>query len=76
MGCTKHGDGLLSHIERMTPIAADVIFPAFTAPYVSPLLFPVAGVAAISTEWFCYRRLSSDKKYPNLGDIIPANLVS
>jgi hypothetical protein len=52
------------------------IFPAFCAPYFSPLLFPVAGIAAISTEWFCYRRFSNDEAYPNLGDILLANLVS
>ena len=67
---------MLDHIERMSPIFADVIFPAFCMPYVSPLLFPVAGIAAIGTEWFCYRRFSSDADYPNLGDIILANLAS
>jgi hypothetical protein len=60
----------------MSAIIADVIFPAFAAPYFSPLLFPVAGIAAIGTEWFCYRRFSRDKVYPNLREIILANLVS
>jgi hypothetical protein len=60
----------------MSPIVADVIFPAFCAPYVSPLLFPVAGISAIGTEWFCYRHFSSDNDYPKLSDIILANLVS
>jgi uncharacterized membrane protein YidH (DUF202 family) len=60
----------------MRPILADVIFPAFSTPYVSPLLFPVAGIAAIGTEWFCYRHFSSSEDYPDLGDITLANLVS
>lgn len=60
----------------MPPIVADVIFPAFSAPYFSPLLFPVAGILAIGAEWFCYRRFSSDPIYPKLRDIILANLVS
>jgi len=36
----------------MSAIVADVIFPAFTTPYVSPLLFPFVGIASIGTEWF------------------------
>lgn len=67
---------MLGHIKRMPVIVADVIFPAFTTPYVSTLLFPVAGISAIGTEWFCYRHFSSDEHYPNLWDIILANLVS
>jgi hypothetical protein len=58
------------------PIIANVIFPAFTAAYFSPLLFPVAGVAAVITEFVCYRRLSSHPARPSFGDIIGANLVS
>lgn len=57
-------------------IIANVIFPAFTAPYFSPLLFPVAGIAAVVTEFFCYRRFSSHPERPTIGDIIGANLVS
>jgi hypothetical protein len=39
----------------VTPLFANVIFPAFTAPYFSPFLFPVAGIAAMVTE-FVYHR--------------------
>ena len=60
----------------MSPLTADVIFPAFTTPYFSPLLFPIAGIAAIGTEWFCYRRFSTDRQYPKFGDIVLADLVS
>ena len=60
----------------MTPILANVIFPAFTAPYFSPLLFPVAGIAAVITEFVCYRRFSSHLERPSFGDIIGANLLS
>jgi len=57
-------------------ILANVIFPAFTAPYFSPLLFPVAGIAAVVTEFVCYRRFSSRPERPSFGDIIGANLLS
>jgi Ca2+/Na+ antiporter len=63
-------------VQVVTPILANVIFPAFTAPYFSPLLFPVAGIAAIVTEFMCYRRFSSHPERPSFGDIIGANLVS
>lgn len=66
----------LEQIARMVPIIADVIFPAFSTPYFSPLFFPVAGIAAIGTEWFCYRRFSSNEDHPSLGEIILANLAS
>ena len=55
---------------------ADVIFPAFSTPYISPFLFPVAGIAAVGTEYFCYRHFSNDSERPNLGDIILANCTS
>ncbi|HZT22954.1 MAG TPA: hypothetical protein VFB55_08615 [Verrucomicrobiae bacterium] len=37
---------------------------------------PVAGIGAVVTEWFCYRHFSSDERYPDLRNIILANLVS
>ncbi len=55
---------------------ANVIFPAFTAPYFSPMLFPVAGISAIVTEFLCYRRLSTHPSRPSFADIIGANLLS
>jgi len=60
----------------VSPILANVIFPAFTTPYFSPLLFPVAGIAAMVTEYACYRRFSSHPERPSFGDIIGANFVS
>jgi hypothetical protein len=60
----------------MTSILANVIFPAFTAPYFSPFLFPVAGIAAVITEFVCYRRLSNHAERPGFGDIIGANFAS
>jgi hypothetical protein len=60
----------------MTPILANVIFPAFAAPYFSPLLFPVAGIVAIVTEFVCYRRFSSHPERPSFRDIIGANALS
>jgi len=63
-------------IKSFPPTISDVIFPAFSAPYFSPLLFPVAGVAAIGTEWLCYRLFSTNRGYPNIIKIILANLVS
>ncbi len=60
----------------MTPILANVIFPAFTTPYFSPLLFPIAGIAAVVTEFICYRRFSPHPERPSFGDIIGANLLS
>jgi hypothetical protein len=35
--------------------SADVIFPAFTAPYVSALVFPVALVAILASEGAVYK---------------------
>jgi hypothetical protein len=55
---------------------ADVIFSAFTTPYISPFLFPVAGFAAIATEFICYRHFSNDPQRPNLLGITFANLTS
>ena len=55
---------------------ADVIFPAFSAPYFAPIFFPVAGIAAIGTEWLCYRLLSKQMNRPTLWDVIFVNLVS
>lgn len=60
----------------MSPIVANVIFPAFTTPYVSPFLFPIAGILAILTEFCCYRRLSDNEIEPSFGDIVGANLAS
>ncbi len=58
-------------------IIANVIFPAFTAPYVSVLVFPVAGVAAITTEAYVFYRLNT---YLTVGEslklVLVANIVS
>jgi hypothetical protein len=46
-------------------LIADVIFPAFQAPYGAPLLFPVAGISAIVVEvvvfWLLNRHLTIGK---------------
>ncbi len=42
----------------------------------APVLFPVAGIAAIVTEIFCYRRFSSHPELPGIHDVIGANPVS
>ena len=60
----------------MNPILANVIFPAFTAPYFSPLFFPIAGLAAVATEFYCYRKLTRHARRPLTSDIIAANLLS
>jgi hypothetical protein len=60
----------------MTPILANIIFPAFMAPFILPLLFPVAGIAALVTEFLCYRRLSTHPTRPGFGDVLGANILS
>ncbi len=57
-------------------VFANVIFPAFTTPYVSPILFPIAGIAAVVSELYCYRRFSSVNGIPTLSDVIGANMMS
>jgi uncharacterized membrane-anchored protein len=45
-------------------------FPGFYTPYFSLLTFPVAGIVAISTKFFCYRRFSSNQNRPDFSDVI------
>jgi hypothetical protein len=58
-------------------LIADVIIPAFSAPYVAPLLFPVAGILAITSEvlifWLLNRQLGVGKIIPL---VVLANVVS
>jgi hypothetical protein len=62
--------------ERMNLIA-DVIFPAFSAPYVAPMLFPVAGISAIVVGvlvfWLLNRHLDVGKI---IAVVVLANLIS
>ena len=37
---------------------ANVIFPAFAAPYVSAMLFPIAGIAALAVEVWILRMMN------------------
>jgi hypothetical protein len=58
-------------------VIADVIFPAFAAPYFSPLLLPIAGAAAIGTELFVFWRYNREVPFGRiLSRVILANLVS
>ncbi len=52
-------------------LAANVSdFPGFYTPYFSLVMFPVAGIAAIATKFFCYRRCSDNPNRPDLTDVI------
>ncbi len=42
----------------MLPILPNLIYPAFTAPYMSYVLFPLAGAMALLAELITYRRLN------------------
>ena len=44
-------------------------FPGFYTPYFTLLTFPVAGIIAIATKFFCYRRFSDNQNRPDLTDI-------
>jgi len=56
---------------------ANVIFPAFSAPYFSQLFFPVAGIAAILTEVFVFRKIyNSLTFFRALGFVLAANIFS
>ncbi len=58
-------------------LLANVIFPAFSAPYFSQLLFPIAGIAAILTEVFVFRKVySSLEFFKTLGFVVIANIAS
>ena len=60
----------------VSAILANVIFPAFAPPYFSPIIMPAAGLAALGSEWFCYREFSKNSNRPGLGEIMLANAVS
>jgi hypothetical protein len=58
-------------------LLADVIFPAFTAPYFSELFFPIAALCAIASEVAVYR--FHNRKMPLFRiswRVVYANLVS
>jgi len=58
-------------------LLANVIFPAFSAPYFSQLFFPVAGIAAILTEVFIFRKVYGSLSFSRtLGIVLIANIVS
>ena len=56
---------------------ADVIFPAFYAPYVIQLLVPVAAIAALASEVAFYRWWSKDQRLGRLIVVVViANVLS
>lgn len=56
---------------------ANVIFPAFSAPYVAQLLFPIAGIATILTEvWWFRKKYESLEFLPTLLFVAVANVIS
>lgn len=56
---------------------ANVIFPAFSAPYVSLFLFPIAGIATLVIETVIFKiRHKELSGYRVLGFVIVANIVS
>jgi hypothetical protein len=58
-------------------LVAEVIIPAFEAPYLAPLLFPLAGLAAIAVEvlvfWLLNKHLSATKI---IAIVVAANVTS
>lgn len=56
---------------------ADVIFPAFYAPYVAQIFLPFAAIAALASEVFFYRWWSKEKHVARLvAVVLVANVVS
>lgn len=56
---------------------ANIIFPAFSAPYYSQLLFPIAGIAAILMEVLIFRkRYASLSVFKVVIFALTANIVS
>ena len=57
--------------------SANVIFPAFAAPYMSAVIFPIAGFAIWGAEAFVYRIFSKQLSIPaTLSLSFGANVVS
>jgi hypothetical protein len=58
-------------------VLANLIFPAFTAPYIAPLLFPIAGIAAIVAETVVFKLLNWHLGLGRiLGLVVLANVAS
>ena len=56
---------------------ADVIFPAFYAPYVAQIFSPLAALAALATEIFFYRWWSKEARIGRLAVVVVvANVAS
>ncbi len=47
-------------------------FPGFYTPFFSIGTFPIAGIAAIATKFFCYRRFSTNQNRPDFSDVVYA----
>jgi hypothetical protein len=60
----------------MLPVA-NVIFPAFFAPFVAQILVPVAGLMALATEVIFYRWWTGETRISRLlAMVLTANVVS
>jgi len=58
-------------------ILANVIFPAFAAPYVSAMFFPVAAIAAMLTEAVVFRVLNRDLSWRRtVSTVLVINIAS
>jgi len=58
-------------------ILANVIFPAFAAPYVSAMFFPVAAIAAMLTEAVVFRALNRDLSWRRtVSTVLVINIAS
>jgi hypothetical protein len=51
-------------------ILANVIFPAFATPYVSAMLFPLAGLAAMTVEVIVLKLLNRDARWTRLTALV------
>lgn len=58
-------------------VLANVIFPAFATPYVYGMLFPVASIAAVTTEVIVFRLINRELPWIRIvGIVVLVNVVS
>jgi len=73
----RRGAPLVAFATASATASANVIFPAFTAPYVSPLLFPIAGIAVLAVEFATYKLIAKSlSTLAALVLVIAVNLIS
>lgn len=59
------------------PVFPNLVYPAFAAPYMSALLFPLAGAAAMLSEVIVYCRLNKETRRPWIVvSVVFVNVVS